>query len=116
MAALSYGGTHLNLLPSVMYSYRRCLRLCSGETRCAEVPLSVDSSVNEANLTVTAETSDVTPPYRFQRHAVVGIRHNNLFTFIETDKPVYKPSDTGAPPILPAVLFSVFLFFSTRLW
>jgi len=58
------------------------------------VPLSVNSSVTMANVTITAETTDVTP-YRFSRHGVVGIRHNNLFTFIETDKPVYKPSDTG---------------------
>ena len=58
------------------------------------VPLSVDASVTRANLTVTAETSDVTP-YRFHRHGIINIRHDNLFTFIETDKPVYKPSDTG---------------------
>jgi len=56
--------------------------------------LSVDTSVTQANLTVTAETSDVTT-YRFHRHVIISIRHDNLFTFIETDKPVYKPSDTG---------------------
>jgi len=58
------------------------------------VALSVSDSVTSANCTVTAETSDVTP-YRFQRHGIINIRHNNMFTFIETDKPVYKPSDTG---------------------
>jgi len=58
------------------------------------VALSVSDSVTSANFTVTAETSDVTP-YRFQRHGIINIRHDNVFTFIETDKPVFKPSDTG---------------------
>jgi len=56
--------------------------------------LSVERTVTQINLTVNAETSDVTP-YRFHRHADVKVRHDNVFTFITTDKPVYKPSDTG---------------------
>jgi len=72
-----------------------------GSSQCVAVPVSVESSVTEAQLLITADTDDVTAnisdvtPYRFQRGGTVSIRHDNQFTFIETDKPIYKPSDTG---------------------
>ena len=88
------------------------------------VPVSVDSSVTRANLSVTATSAaDLraagTGPasaasaghYALQRHAVVGIRHDRLFTFIETDKPLYKPSDTGlCMPCYTTVDFVIEIF------
>jgi len=74
-----------------------CCDCVEGNSRCVSLPVSVNSSVTQANLTVTAESesSSGVTPYRFHSHGDISIRHNNLFTFIETDKPVYKPSDTG---------------------
>jgi len=90
----------LDVGSDVHHGFDDHLLYCIGGSRCTPVALSVDPSVTDANLTVEAQSLDASsdPPgaeYSFERHGVISIRHDSLFTFIETDKPVYKPSDTG---------------------
>ena len=56
------------------------------------------SSIAEARLVINARSRDGVPSeerYTFIRNATIEIRQPELTTFIETDKSVYKPSDTG---------------------
>ena len=64
----------------------------TGRGRCFgfRVPSGV---VKEALLAVRGEASD----YVFAANKTVGIKAESAITFIQTDKPIYKPGQTGMP-------------------
>jgi len=63
----------------------------SGQSSCVDIFVSTDWAVDSVQLQVTAVHESGS--YSFNRTGTVKINRNNLMIFVQTDKPVYKPSD-----------------------
>ena len=69
--------------------------LCAGEGRCIEFPVPEDMETSSVMLTVAASSLTSSVDYRFMDSVDVEIMQKGLLTFIQTDKPQYKPGQTG---------------------
>jgi hypothetical protein len=58
------------------------------------VPLTIKNTVSGALLLVSAR-SQGNEEYRFTQNVTIRVVSQDVTTFIETDKSIYKPSDTG---------------------
>ena len=60
--------------------------------------MQVPSSLDGSELTLVARAmSSPEPnlsPYVFQSNTTLGVKRQSLITFIQTDKPIYKPGQT----------------------
>lgn len=62
-------------------------------------------SVSSAKLSVTATSLDSSSEYNFTKSADISIQKPTQMTFIETDKPIYKPGDLGKWKMNPVLDF-----------
>lgn len=51
-------------------------------------------SAQEITLVVRAVSSGGGDTYRFQANTTLGVKPHTLLTFVQTDKPIYKPGQT----------------------
>ncbi|ELT94944.1 hypothetical protein CAPTEDRAFT_228650 [Capitella teleta] len=75
-------------IDSVIVVY--CLSI-EGEGRCLNFLVPEDISTSKATFTVAASSVLPNVDYRFMEYTEVEIRKKALLTFIQTDKPQYKP-------------------------
>ena len=59
-----------------------------------QVPRTLDGSELTLVARATSSPEPDVPPYVFQSNTTLGVKQQSLITFIQTDKPIYKPGQT----------------------
>ena len=75
-----------------MQTYFKCF---PGQSQVIDFTIPDNVPVTVVVLHVEAASVDSARNYSFEADAKIAIRISSLLTFLQTDKPMYKPGQTG---------------------